>query len=346
MINQLTFTRFLAASLIVLLHFGAFLKEKNIYFINAIWEHFNLGVSYFYVLSGFVMYTAYSNKNNLNLKSFYIKRFSRIYPLHILCLVFIISVNFFYISDYNIPKLAIGSHLVLIQSWIPRTVLTLNAPAWSISVEMFFYLLFPIFFALIKKYNFKIIFLSIVAFNIINQIIFNYYYFSEYYIGFKPDGYFLFYNPLLHLNSFLIGILFGYIYKKNTLKKSNYDKHIFLTLILLISFIFICKDIFIHNGFFAIPFGILIILISNNTGKITEIFNNKYLIYLGNISFALYLLQMPVFRFSSELFKYLNLNNKSVNFFISFSLLIIISSLVYNYFEKPIQKLINNYFKV
>ncbi|MGV0925571.1 acyltransferase family protein [Empedobacter tilapiae] len=120
--------------------------KGKISFIDDIWEHFNLGVSYFYVLSGFVMIVAYKNLEKINSKKYYINRLARIYPLHILSMLLVIFFILLEIINNNIPKLAVLNHILLIQAWIPRTALTLNAPAWSISVETFFYLLFPFIF--------------------------------------------------------------------------------------------------------------------------------------------------------------------------------------------------------
>lgn len=326
--------------LIVLLHFGAFFKDQNFYLINIIWEHLNLGVSYFYVLSGFVMMIAYSKYDKINFKDFFSNRIARIYPLHILSLILVIILNILLNSDFKIPKLALLSHLLLIQSWIPRTALTLNAPAWSISVEMFFYLLFPIIFVYIKKIKLKNIFILIISFNIICQILFNKYFFSDLYNGFRVDGFFLFYNPLLHLNSFLVGILFGTIFVKKTFEPKNYNFLILILTITLIILVFIFKSFFIHNGFFSILFGLIILFISLNTGVLTRIFSNKKLVYLGEISFALYLLQLPIFTICDKFLSLINIENITLRFFISFFILLLASHLVFKYFETTMKNYI------
>ncbi|TGN30344.1 acyltransferase [Empedobacter tilapiae] len=334
MINQLTFTRFIAAILIVILHFGGIFKGK-ISFIDDIWEHFNLGVSYFYVLSGFVMIVAYKNLEKINSKKYYINRLARIYPLHILSMLLVIFFILLEIINNNIPKLAVLNHILLIQAWIPRTALTLNAPAWSISVETFFYLLFPFIFSYFKRISLiKTIIISI-GFCLISQIIYNYYYFNIY-EGFRKDGYFLFYNPLLHLNSFIIGIATGFLFIKNSSQK-KYDLLIILLTCLLITVVYLSRNLFIHNGFFAPLFALLIYFISKNNGWITKLFTNKKLIYLGEISFAIYLLQFPVFYFSKYSLKLLTIENELTLFLISLITLILVSHLTYKHFEIPVR---------
>ena len=207
--SQLTFTRFIAAFLLFVYHFG---EIKN-------GEHLNLGVSYFYVLSGFVMILAYGKKKHISPKEYYINRLARIYPLHIMTLLLAIAANIFkYINYLEYVKFDIPSMLInafLIHAWIPQTSLSYNVPSWSISVEMFFYLLFPfIFNSVIKKWKLKYIAIFTLSFWLISQIGMNIFYFSEYYGGYNSlDRYFLKFNPFLHLNSFLVGILFGLIFQ-------------------------------------------------------------------------------------------------------------------------------------
>ena len=212
--SQLTFTRFIAAFLLFVYHFGGIEND----------EHLNLGVSYFYVLSGFVMILAYGKKEHISPKEYYINRLARIYPLHIMTLLLAIAANIFkYINYLEYVKFDIPSMLMnalLIHAWIPQISLSYNVPSWSISVEMFFYLLFPfIFNYVIKKWKLKYIAIFTLSFWLICQIGMNIFYFSEYYGGHNSlDRYFLKYNPFLHLNSFLVGILFGLIYNYSILK--------------------------------------------------------------------------------------------------------------------------------
>ena len=100
--SQLTFTRFIAAFLLFVYHFRE-IKSG---------EHLNLGVSYFYVLSGFVMILAYGKKEHISPKEYYINRLARIYPLHIMTLLLAIVANLFkYINyleyvNFGIPSLS------------------------------------------------------------------------------------------------------------------------------------------------------------------------------------------------------------------------------------------------
>lgn len=94
-IEQLTFTRFIAAIAIVIFHFG---KESYLFnsdYVSFIFRQAHLGVSYFFILSGFVMIIAYGNKKNINFIEYIKNRLARIYPVYLLAIVLFLSVTFF-----------------------------------------------------------------------------------------------------------------------------------------------------------------------------------------------------------------------------------------------------------
>ena len=341
--SQLTFTRFIAAFLLFVYHFGEI--ENS--------EHLNLGVSYFYVLSGFVMILAYGKKEHISPKEYYINRLARIYPLHIMTLLLAIAANIFkYINYLEYVKFDIPSMLMnalLIHAWIPQISLSYNVPSWSISVEMFFYLLFPfIFNYVIKKWKLKYIAIFTLSFWLVCQIGMNIFYFSEYYGGYNSlDRYFLKFNPFLHLNSFLVGILFGLVFQNMHLfnfKAGNYDILVIITTLGIILLIYLTRNLLIHNGFHSITFGGLILLITLNTGRITKIFNNKHLIYLGEISFALYLLQIPIGMILTKIFSATGIKNHTLFFCLSFIVVMIASHFSYKYIEIPARNKIKKLF--
>ncbi|MDW5290748.1 hypothetical protein [Formosa sp. PL04] len=61
-LEQITFTRFLAAISIVIFHHGKNIFPFNQEGVSFIIKQANIGVSYFFILSGFVMVIAYGNK--------------------------------------------------------------------------------------------------------------------------------------------------------------------------------------------------------------------------------------------------------------------------------------------
>lgn len=345
--SQLTFTRFIAAVLIVFFHYHHGVFSTNINFIEVLKNNFDLGVSYFYVLSGFVMMLAYGKKTVIDPRQYYINRFARIYPLHIfssiLFIVVSILISLNYLDKYHFPALDILiKQILLIHAWFPLDTLTINFVAWSISVEMFFYICFPYLFNFfIQKYSLKTVSVVVFSFWVISQIYMNWFYLSH------PlniyDESFLMSNPLLHLNQFCIGLLLGKCLILNHSKlNGSYDITIIIFVSLTIVMIYGLRNFFVHNGLFAINFALIIFLMSINEGFITKLFRKKVFIYLGEISFAIYLLQAAVFDFSLKVFKVIHLKNAYLAFFSSLMMLIIAAHFTYKWIEIPLKNKIRN----
>lgn len=146
-LDSLTSLRFFAALAIVVFH----LKPVMPSFFQPVraaylYDRLACGVGFFFVLSGFVLYYNYGRLPKLRLKEFYVKRWARIYPLHLL--TFTVWCALFYSSWGNSQsdKLLSGlANLTLTQSLIPGLLFGLgfNAVSWSLSNEAFFYAVFP-----------------------------------------------------------------------------------------------------------------------------------------------------------------------------------------------------------
>jgi peptidoglycan/LPS O-acetylase OafA/YrhL len=335
-LNQLTFTRFLAALSIVIYHSDCKIYPFNQGVLKMIFSHANVGVSYFFILSGFVMIIAYGKQKTgtINAKAYYINRIARIYPLYIFALFLTIITQ---LSKHDVHFKDVLLQIFALQSWYLPLVLKLNSPGWSLSVEAFFYLAFPILFNYVySKYSTKIVFASVISFWIISQVTVNYLFLSPFYKGFPSDSHnFLFYWPILHLNQFMMGNILGYIYLRYAGKNRNFDLPVIAVvsaLLILLSF----KPTFnFHDGLMAVIFAPLILLISLNSGIITKAFSNKYLVILGEASYGMYILQYPIRNFCLSAFKRLHISNETIFFYGYLVILIGVSIVCYYMIEIP-----------
>ncbi|UVK45699.1 acyltransferase [Mesorhizobium sp. AR07] len=137
-IPQLTSLRFFAAASIVFFHLQG-------YIIGGLDVRFATGVSFFFVLSGFILSHSYRDFSTRSIGDFYFGRFARIWPVHAVTFVLIIVLVQPYEFDFTSAALA-GINLTLLQSWLPLngTTLSFNGLSWSISAEMAFYAVFPV----------------------------------------------------------------------------------------------------------------------------------------------------------------------------------------------------------
>ncbi|MCY3003682.1 MAG: acyltransferase, partial [Planctomycetota bacterium] len=106
-----------------------------------------VAVGFFFVLSGFILTYVYGSQlERRDVPRFWLARWARIWPLHVVCLALAMLLQ----PSHHVPHdghawAVLASHVALLQSWSTEGdwTLALNGPAWSISVELFFYLSFP-----------------------------------------------------------------------------------------------------------------------------------------------------------------------------------------------------------
>ena len=317
---------------IVISHFNKDLFLYKIRFISDIFLRANVGVSYFFILSGFIMIVAYHRKEKIGYPDFYRNRVARIYPLYIVGLLIYFFTRYSDVSFYKTFLYLFG-----IQSWIPGKALILNFPGWSISVEFLFYLIFPWLYNYLYSKGNKSIWIIAVLIWIGTQIFSNLYINSPAYKGPHTESHeFSHYFPLWHINEFLIGNIAGLLFVKNR-KEKNYDLAVVVLFIaIILSLIFIPLNF--HNGLMGVFFVPVIYLISCNNGLITKVFGLKPLEFLGEISYAIYIIHIPVlYIVRSVLWDYFQISESNTLFWIYMPVLMIVSAGFYQFIEKPMR---------
>ena len=339
-IKQLTFLRFLAAILVVLFHYGRNTWPFNTSEINKIVLEGSIAVSFFFFLSGVVLAVNYFNNAKFKYRDFIIKRIARIYPVYLLA--FVITLILAMLINNSYPKgLSIILQMLGFHAWVPGICLEINYPAWSISVEMFFYLLFPLIIFLFRKLKTKQITILVILIWIISS--FQHYYFVNnlYEVNNIKIEQFILYFPLWHLNIFLTGMLGGiYI---NKIKKINLltARSLYLIGIIIFFAIFLIDNPlikYVHNGLLAPVFFLIIIGLSLDKSLLTKVLSENSFVLLGNASYSIYILQWPIFIIFTKLVNKSSLNG--IYFYIYLISLIIISIIVYLFFEKNMKQFI------
>jgi peptidoglycan/LPS O-acetylase OafA/YrhL len=329
-ISAYTALRFFAATAVVIFHYGTHLLPIGSP-LTSLLRKGNLAVSFFYFLSGVVLYIAYHQRNFTRL-TFYRKRMERIYPTYLIALL--VTLVLAMLLQNQFPS--IGTFLVhglAFQSWTPDHVLAINTPGWSISVEFFFYILFPNLLAYslkTKLLNYSLLvgavwFISIVLFQhqitqtpSVNQL------------------HFLAYSPIYHVATFIFGMLSGRIichYPK--ILPPLWNRIVwFSSLCVIISILLWSTPLTVlgHNGLFAPLYGALLFGLANESATFTRLSNNPITNHLGKISFSMYLFQYPVYMVFAYLFQS---ELTALQFGTYFLALLILSHFSYRYIESP-----------
>ena len=117
----------------------------------------SLGVTFFFVLSGFVL--TWSMRPSLRISTFYVRRFARIWPSHMVALLLAIPVFYTlsaepehsWVKAISIPILLLSVFLVQGFSRNPEILFSGNPAAWTLSCEALFYAVHPYFGALLRR---------------------------------------------------------------------------------------------------------------------------------------------------------------------------------------------------
>jgi len=228
-IGSLTGLRFVAAATVVVGHGAPSLYVGQLSELVA--QVSSIGMTMFFVLSGFVLWLNYAARFQSQplqdaLRQFVIARFARLYPMYAV-VVFVIVAYLMVRRGLSAPSL--GFILTMTQAWFPAqdgTMLVAVVPSlqhlWSISVELFFYLLFPfacLLFAGVHRLQAMIwlALTNILAFALTIVVFFT---FGEAVLqtavpNLKQHGmqWLTYYSPYLHVGQFLAGCFAAMIYQ-------------------------------------------------------------------------------------------------------------------------------------
>ena len=291
--------RFFSAFVVVITHyihfFNPFLKDSTLIiyknyldlegkylpfysFLENFYRFGYVGVYFFWLISGFVLAYTYLNneKYKISFKNFFINRFARLYPLHLLTLFLVIFIQFFlkiesgyhqiighnmYNGENNLENLFM--HTFFMSGWMKVSKFSYNFPIWSVSIEIVIYFLFFFSLRLLYKFRLPLSFLFFIFFLYLEK--------SNINLFFDSCGRYFFSGVFLLVLS----------------EKIKNLKYILLLALILLFLNFIGN--FKYNVFFA-----SLVLFAYYFDHSTNYKLSKNYSKLGNLTYGSYLLHIPI----------------------------------------------------
>jgi len=308
----LTSLRFFAAIGVVLYHtYHPFLPSRPLPAIadHAIAVGF-LGVSFFFVLSGFILAYNYlpppgagaSTAMRGDARSFFVARFARIYPLYLLGLVihapFMASYRFAH--DPN-DAVALGKLLTtfavnagLLEGWLQFMRGGWNPPGWSLCAEALFYALFPLLAPMLWRSRHRdrtllaLLYLALLIVLTVAAILLH--------TGrLQPhENFSLEQFPLVRVPEFLFGIVLARSYRRGGVRSSWLWVAGALILSAAVAVRAWIPEVLLQNGILMPAFALIILGMSGGGGLVQRIMSHKTLVLLGEASYGIYILHVPL----------------------------------------------------
>ncbi|MDD9266522.1 acyltransferase family protein [Paenibacillus sp. GCM10023248] len=342
MLKSLTSFRFFAAFMVYLYHSVGLFKNFQFGYI---------GVSFFFVLSGFILAYNYHSKftelNKTTIQNFYIARLAKVYPVHLLTLGLSIPYVLL-ISARTLDRdffTGLFANLLMIQSFFPLPFGTMpysfNSVSWSLSDELFFYIMFPFVVYLLQKLKINtgalkilIIILAFICMIFLTT-------FSTLYREAKLDDWYYYVFPIFRAFDFVIGILVGMLFATKKVQENHINKSLFnlleiFSLCLLVVWISLSpyiSQVFRFSIYYVPMWCILIYIFAYQGGFVSKALSNRLFVLLGEASFSFYMIHLLVINYVG-VYPMGSLLNHLITFFGS----ILLSILIYLIYEEPLRK--------
>lgn len=270
-----------------------------------------LGVDVFFVLSGFLITSLllqeWSRRNSISLKDFYMRRVLRLGPGLAVYLLSLGAYAFVFLKKEDALDIYLGIALTLsyVSNWVialkPDFPTGILAITWSLAVEEQFYLVWPMILSLMltvklrRNWIFIALVLGIVSVGVNRAVLWE--------AGASVRR--LYYATDTHADGLLLGCLVGCLVCWDVLPKSRwlevFVKCVALVFALVIAFLVLTKKhdnpLLYAGGYSFVALGIavtLLTLVLWPSGPVIAVLRFKPLVWVGRISYGLYLWHWPV----------------------------------------------------
>jgi peptidoglycan/LPS O-acetylase OafA/YrhL len=305
-IKILTSLRFFLAMGIISYHFLD-TSDLPLLLANLVEKGWN-AVPFFFILSGFVLTLGYYKVpyKKLNVVPFFTTRFFRLYPSYILALILIV-IAYLVLLQKQFDQFAFFSYVFLLQPFLAgkNYEAVYNGPGWSVVTELYLYLLFPLIRnKLVKFKNTNQVVIALIItmlLNVIISLIVSFILHDKTSESSEFKTFLIFaHGPLYYIPTFVMGVFSGLLYLR--IQGHYHKNHLFLYNIIFVSSVILYtlqlafKNPILESNPSFLTILIVPILISSGfvKGWLERLFGHPLLVYLGSISYGMYIFQEPV----------------------------------------------------
>jgi peptidoglycan/LPS O-acetylase OafA/YrhL len=298
-------------------------------------------VELFFVLSGFVFYHQYHDKvkaNEVSASRFFVLRFSRLYPLHFLTLILVAigqimafgATGEYIIYSCNDPARFMLNAL-FVSEWVPASFRcwSFNGPIWSVSVEVFIYIIFFIFAKNLPDGTWKRLLVTGVLITI-GAIVF------------RLGGFHLIGEPLMCFFSGVLACQVWTLIKRENISIEKAIAALIVFMVALVAYQFFRGINSLIIGLLLFPSFVLVLALIQTSfykaGTRVKI--------IGDITYATYLMHFPLQLLVIFCAKTNNINidySNNLIFLAFFAVLFIICVPTYYLFELPMQRILRRW---
>lgn len=281
-LDALTALRFVAALWVLLFHVVGHPPTNPVYRLIS---RGYVGVSLFFVLSGFILTYRYLDVDAQQLRgtvrAFVWARVARIYPVYLLALV--IALPSYLWSVPASDRLALVLTPALVQAWVPHVACQWNCPGWSLSAEAFFYALFPVVGVWLTRRRHALP-LALGLWTLMRVVP------IAYGLADPTPVVDVLFNPLVHVADFVLGVATGIVFVRRTSPRWVPRAAGIMGAVVLGALVFVpgIPTTALRTGLLAPAFALLIVALARVPLRA------RWAVRLGEASYALYLVHIPI----------------------------------------------------
>nr|WP_276556384.1 acyltransferase [Pseudomonas peradeniyensis] len=344
--------RFIAALYVFIFHIQIRWPVTDTTFLSNIFNEGAIGMSAFFMLSGYLLMLTYSNSSSI--REYFVNRVARIYPIYFVA--GLVTLPWLGVSlAGDTAEIALSTlriffifiaNIFLIQAWFPQLFsLWNNGGSWSISVEAFCYAMFPLLVKFICRSSTRTVLMVIFACYCVSLMPG---------ISVKAYGQYgipVFYAmPVFRFPEFVIGACVFILSKRHPLPPSTW---IIQLASIAVFFAYLghfgaVMPIYTGHNWIVIPVvAITLCTLATGRGPVAWVLSRPLFVWLGKVSYCFYsfqaLIVLSMISYHKEITTMIPALAEGKTLIVcAFICLIVLSAAGYYLIEEPARRIVRN----